>query len=190
MTSSRRSAALLSASESCVDAFVERGNPSLTITELASRAEISERTFYRYFATKEESIRPVLDEGNRELLSSLRDQPTEHGLRPGLAAAFVHTMGESFERRTRALMPIIFGDAALKRVWQAASFETADLIRPEIARLIDEPESAARATVVAGQAVVAIVVALQEVARNQTPAATAIAHALEASSHPHFARIK
>ncbi|GAA3168539.1 hypothetical protein GCM10020255_055570 [Rhodococcus baikonurensis] len=65
MATARRTALLLRVSQSCAAAFVERGDTSTTIAELAERAEISERTFYRCFATKEESIWPMLDDGNR-----------------------------------------------------------------------------------------------------------------------------
>ena len=141
MATARRTALLLRVSQSCAAAFVERGDTSTTIAELAERAEISERTFYRCFATKEESIWPMLDEGNRSLATALSAQAREFGLAAAVKNAFIASVGESFEPMTRSLMPIIFGDAALRRVWESATFETMELIRPEVARLIDRPET-------------------------------------------------
>lgn len=95
MATARRTALLLRVSQSCAAAFVERGDTSTTIAELAERAEISERTFYRCFATKEESIWPMLDEGNRSLATALSAQAREFGLAAAVKNAFIASVGES-----------------------------------------------------------------------------------------------
>ncbi|MFD6515046.1 TetR/AcrR family transcriptional regulator [Rhodococcus sp. NPDC060176] len=187
MATARRTALLLRVSESCAAAFVERGDTSTTIAELAERAEISERTFYRCFATKEESIWPMLDDGNRSLAAALGEQPRDSGLARAVRNAFVASVGESFEDMTRSLMPIIFGDAALRRVWESATFETMELIRPEVARLIDRPETSLDTTAAAGQSTLAVVAALREMADRRTPALTAINRALDAYSTSYLA---
>lgn len=187
MATARRTALLLRVSQSCAAAFVERGDTSTTIAELAERAEISERTFYRCFATKEESIWPILDEGNRSLATALSAQSREYGLSAAVKTAFIASVGESFEPMTRSLMPIIFGDAALRRVWESATFETMELIRPEVARLIDRPEGSLDTTAASGQATLAVVAALREMADLRTPAPKAITRALGAFSKPYLA---
>ncbi|MFE5876310.1 TetR/AcrR family transcriptional regulator [Rhodococcus sp. NPDC056506] len=187
MATARRTALLLRVSQSCAAAFVERGDTSTTIAELAERAEISERTFYRCFATKEESIWPMLDDGNRSLAAALGEQPRDSGLARAVRNAFVASVGESFEDMTRSLMPIIFGDAALRRVWESATFETMELIRPEVARLIDRPETSLDTTAAAGQSTLAVVAALREMADRRTPALTAINRALDAFSTSYLA---
>ncbi|MFE5644920.1 TetR/AcrR family transcriptional regulator [Rhodococcus sp. NPDC056516] len=187
MATARRTALLLRVSQSCAAAFVERGDTSTTIAELAERAEISERTFYRCFATKEESIWPMLDDGNRSLAAALGEQPRDSGLARAVRNAFVASVGESFEEMTRSLMPIIFGDAALRRVWESATFETMELIRPEVARLIDRPETSLDTTAAAGQSTLAVVAALREMADRRTPALTAINRALDAFSTSYLA---
>ncbi|QXC44079.1 TetR/AcrR family transcriptional regulator [Rhodococcus qingshengii] len=186
MATARRTALLLRVSQSCAAAFVERGDTSTTIAELADRAEISERTFYRCFATKEESIWPMLDEGNRSLATALSAQAREFGLAAAVKNAFIASVGESFEPMTRSLMPIIFGDAALRRVWESATFETMELIRPEVARLIDRPETSLDTTAASGQATLAVVAALREMADLRTPAPEAITRALGAFSKPYL----
>ena len=187
MATARRTALLLRVSQSCAAAFVERGDTSTTIAELAERAEISERTFYRCFATKEESIWPMLDEGNRSLATALSAQAREFGLAAAVKNAFIASVGESFEPMTRSLMPIIFGDAALRRVWESATFETMELIRPEVARLIDRPETSLDTTAASGQATLAVVAALREMADLRTPTPEAITRALGAFSKPYLA---
>lgn len=186
MATARRTALLLRVSQSCAAAFVERGDTSTTIAELAERAEISERTFYRCFATKEESIWPMLDEGNRSLATALSAQAREFGLAAAVKNAFIASVGESFEPMTRSLMPIIFGDAALRRVWESATFETMELIRPEVARLIDRPETSLDTTAASGQATLAVVAARREMADLRTPAPEAITRALGAFSKPYL----
>ena len=64
----------------------------------------------------------MLDEGNRSLATALSAQAREFGLAAAVKNAFIASVGESFEPMTRSLMPIIFGDAALRRVWESANF--------------------------------------------------------------------
>ncbi len=97
----------------------------------------------------------MLDEGNRSLATALSAQAREFGLAAAVKNAFIASVGESFEPMTRSLMPIIFGDAALRRVWESATFETMELIRPEVARLIDRPETSLDTTAASGQATLA-----------------------------------
>ncbi|HIX00131.1 MAG TPA: TetR/AcrR family transcriptional regulator [Candidatus Nesterenkonia stercoripullorum] len=56
-----REGARLRASEQCCALFSARGTTDLTITEIASEIGISQRTFYRYFPVKAESVGPVFD---------------------------------------------------------------------------------------------------------------------------------
>lgn len=186
MATARRTALLLRVSQSCAAAFVQRGDTSTTIAELAERAEISERTFYRASPPKRRASADAR-RGNRSLATALSAQAREFGLAAAVKNAFIASVGESFEPMTRSLMPIIFGDAALRRVWESATFETMELIRPEVARLIDRPETSLDTTAASGQATLAVVAALREMADLRTPAPEAITRALGAFSKPYLA---
>lgn len=50
-----------SASLACVEAFVEAGSLDVGISDLCQRAQISPRSFHRYFPVKQQSVRPYFD---------------------------------------------------------------------------------------------------------------------------------
>jgi AcrR family transcriptional regulator len=70
--------------------FEERGFDEVTIEELASRARISVRTFYRYFSAKEDLLQVKIDRRSEALQAALSarpvDDPPLHSLRLALEA--------------------------------------------------------------------------------------------------------
>ena len=75
--------------------FAERSFDSVTIAEIADRADVSEQTVYNHFATKEDLVYWRMVSFEEELLAAVRDRP------PGdtVLAAFGR-----FVRRPRGLM--------------------------------------------------------------------------------------
>ncbi|MDY7231710.1 TetR family transcriptional regulator [Hyalangium rubrum] len=89
--------------------LIERGFDAVTIDDLAKAAGISRRTFFRYFATKEEVVTSEFDEAGTSLLAAFRLRPRDE--QPLLSLRFA--IGSVIERlasapeRTRALMRLI-----------------------------------------------------------------------------------
>ena len=174
----------LSVSLSCARTLAERGTAAVTVRERAQAAGVSERTFYRMFATKEESLHPFLDEGNRVLAEALAARPDEGGVAAGVAAAFSIALRTDFRLRASALMPVVFGDPALRRVWQAVSFDTATRIHADVARLSGREAADPAAWVATGRVVVAIITALTAVISSGAEPEEAIRVALRAADEP------
>lgn len=174
----------LSVSLSCARTLAERGTAEVTVRELAQAAGVSERTFYRMFATKEESLHPFLDEGNRVLAETLSTALTADGLAAGVAAAFAVALRTDFRFRAAAVMPVVFEDPALRRVWQAVSFDTATRIHTDVARLSGRDAADPAAWVTTGRVVVAIIAALTAVISSGAEPEDAIRAALRAADEP------
>ncbi len=70
--------------------FEERGFASVTVDEIAAEAQISARTFYRYFPAKEDVLQVVTDRRSEALANTLAarpaDEPPLQSLRQALEA--------------------------------------------------------------------------------------------------------
>ncbi len=62
-----------------LELFDERGFDRTTVAQIARRAGLTERSFYRYFADKREALFGGGDELERHLVDGLRDVPAEVG---------------------------------------------------------------------------------------------------------------
>ena len=128
-----------------LELFGEKGYEATTVAEIARRAEVTERTFYRYFADKRE----VLFDGQQLLraaiLAGVANAPAT-GSPMDLAAAALESAAEFFpdERRgwSRARQAIIESDPALqeRELLKLASL-AADLGRALQDRGIPQPRA-------------------------------------------------
>jgi AcrR family transcriptional regulator len=63
--------------EAAMRLFAERGFDATTIADIAAAADISPRTFFGYFASKEEAIFAKFEQAFEEFDRALRDRPAE-----------------------------------------------------------------------------------------------------------------
>lgn len=117
MEQRRRDDRVLAASLAAIGEIIARGTDAVTVRDLAQAAGISERTFYRYFPTKEDCLRPVLQDASRVFAMSL-DLHSADGWRIAVSKAFADAAGGAFAVRTRLLLPIIAASPGLEAVWQ------------------------------------------------------------------------
>jgi AcrR family transcriptional regulator len=75
--------------DAAVDLCLRQGYESTTIEQIASAADISTRTFSRYFATKDAVFIAVLDDFADEIVAELTTQPWDLGPMEALRAAHV-----------------------------------------------------------------------------------------------------
>ena len=109
--------ARLRASEACCALFIERGTTALTIAEISNEIGISERTFYRYFAIKAESIAPVFDWTTRTFDDVIATAPPAAPVREVLQQGWRAMLGGTNDARTRLLFPLVFADPEMWSVF-------------------------------------------------------------------------
>lgn len=99
-----------------IDLFAERGYDAVTAAEIAARADVTERTFFRHFPDKREVLFANEDAMLAALVGGVRDAPPDADvgelLRAGLDA--IATMLEPRRDDLRRRMPIIASHPALR----------------------------------------------------------------------------
>jgi AcrR family transcriptional regulator len=123
--------------------FVAHGLRATRAEDIARAAGVAPRTFYRYFATKEEALGPLFAAGAQKWAEAVRDAPAEldvpEALRHAVAGTLTPGVGvraESLEW-VRTLLRLADGSPALRRVWgeacQTAERTLADVLAARLA---------------------------------------------------------
>jgi len=134
--------------------FAERGYEQTTVADIASRAGLTERTFFRHFSDKREVLFSGQSQLTEALVSSIAGAPESSGPLAAVAVALA-TVGEYFEEirdRARNRQAIIAANPELREreLIKLASLATA---MAEALRERGVPEPAASLAAEAGMAV-------------------------------------
>jgi AcrR family transcriptional regulator len=87
-----------------IQLFADRGFDDVTVDDIAAAAGISARTFFRYFATKDEVILDYEHRLHERLLAALRDRPAGEGGVAALREAYIATSHVEPGNRARVLL--------------------------------------------------------------------------------------
>lgn len=98
----RRTAAQLG--EAALRLFAERGFDNVTVEEIASEADVSRRTFFRYFATKEDVVLAGNEERLADLRAALAARPPDEPALTALRQAFLSMADRYEEDRAKLLL--------------------------------------------------------------------------------------
>ncbi|MFH0177193.1 TetR/AcrR family transcriptional regulator [Streptomyces cacaoi] len=103
--------------------FVSRGLKATRAEDIAQAAGIAPRTFYRYFATKEEAVAPLYAAGAQRWAEAVREAPAELTVPEALEHAVRHTLvpGRGVSAASwewvRTLIRMAGTSPALGKVW-------------------------------------------------------------------------
>lgn len=103
--------------------FVKQGLRATRAEDIAQAAGIAPRTFYRYFATKEEAVAPLYTAGATRWTEAVRDAPTDLSIPEALEHALHHTLtpgagvSEHSWHWARTLVRLATSSPALSKVW-------------------------------------------------------------------------
>ncbi|MHC5700707.1 TetR family transcriptional regulator [Streptomyces tirandamycinicus] len=141
LTERRKAATRLEIARAAAELFTEHGPDATSAEEIADRAGVALRTFYRYFRNKHDAVGPLLAVGAerwRALLAATGPgTPLPEALERTLAEALAVPVGGTAEglRRTRALLRTALRDPALRAVWYRVNQESEERLVPVLARL-------------------------------------------------------
>ena len=97
--------------------FRERGFAGVTVDEIATEAEVSRSTFFRYFGSKEAVLFNEMDRSGDVFLAHLRDRPGDEAPWQAFEAALVATSRDTEDRATtdeqRVIDELLRNDPAL-----------------------------------------------------------------------------
>lgn len=142
--------------DAALELFLKQGYERTTIDEIVAAVEVSQRTFFRYFATKEDVVFGVMSEYDRMMVETIRSRPPGETPEQSLIASMHDVLlnveeGDEVEvERVRRLREVIETTPALVVAQLARHLEIQRTLTEEIARRMGIPATDLRpATLVA-----------------------------------------
>ena len=181
MTTQRQLAAALRASEDCAELYIRLGSTDLVAAEIASRIGVAERTFYRLFPRKRDTVRPLLNHASAVMASSIRGS-AELPIEQALSHAFREAFGGEREAQTRKLYPLIFRDRGMWAVLLQAVRDGDALIRPAIAERLGVPADGIQSRAATSIFVTTVLISLEMMAECDADPFTTFSEVLTAAT--------
>ncbi|MEU6089088.1 TetR family transcriptional regulator [Streptomyces sp. NPDC047085] len=136
--------------------FVRQGLKATRAEDIAQAAGIAPRTFYRYFASKEEAVAPLYAAGAQRWTQAVRAAPAALTIPAALRHAVTHTLAPGFGvspaswEWVRTLIHLAHTSTALRKVWAevclASEEELAQVLADRLASADATPAAAEEAT--------------------------------------------
>ncbi|WP_432116964.1 TetR/AcrR family transcriptional regulator [Streptomyces sp. bgisy032] len=123
LTERRKAETRMEIARAAAGLFVRHGLRATRAEDIAQAAGIAPRTFYRYFATKEEAVAPLYAAGSQRWVEAVRAAPSGTGLLQALEDGVRHTLtpgagvSASSWQWVRTLLRLAGANPSLRRVW-------------------------------------------------------------------------
>lgn len=143
---------------------------------------LSERTFFRCFATKAECIRPLLEDGCRRFVSEVSSR-CGNGQSDSLLAVVTDAFAVAYAKDSAPdveLARVLVEAPAYRRIWLEINDDTAASLVEPLASALGVPTDHLEARVAADQATSLAVTAMRGIVRSGLTAADAATQAGEA----------
>ncbi|KAA1380544.1 TetR family transcriptional regulator [Aeromicrobium fastidiosum] len=145
--------------------FARQGFEATTVDQIAEAAGMSRRTFFRYFAGKDELVLDRIVASGRLVADALRDRPADEAAWPALRAAFDQTVSlqEQHEDMSRRLQVMLRDEPALRTTVEARRRLWLELLAPLVAERLPRQHASSgsdlRAAAVTSSAIACLEVA-------------------------------
>jgi AcrR family transcriptional regulator len=125
LTARRKERTRQQLAEAAAALFYERGYEHTTIEDIAAAVEVSPRTVYRYFATKEELVVALGQANSALFLAALRDRPSDEPLFAAVRAAVAAALAPKWQEawRVRAFLMLIRDNPVLRARWVLEAYD-------------------------------------------------------------------
>ena len=144
--------------EAAGELFSERGYAATTIDDIAAAVDVSPRTFFRYFPTKEDLVVALGATSLDLFLDALRGRPLDESLQVAVAAAVEQSLAAGWEETERVRS---FLTLALRARWLEEAYAKRDRMAEVIAVRTGSDPCDLRNLLVAGAITLTINTALQ-----------------------------
>ena len=135
-------------SELAMRLFMSHGFDAVSVDDIAAAANMSQRTFFRYFATKDEIVLQYERQLRRRLHDAVRLRPADEGPVTALKNAFIETSTaapdhrEQARKRGRVLNDAPMLQARVQVVLSEADAELAELLTARMPSMPRRPREA------------------------------------------------
>ncbi|MEV8536916.1 TetR family transcriptional regulator [Streptomyces sp. NPDC051211] len=175
LTERRKAATQLDIARAACELFAAHGPDGTTAEDIAHRAGVALRTFYRYFRNKQEAVAPLLAGGGDEWRALLAEEHPGTPLSEALERAVTRSLtgpvavAEGLEW-TRGLLRASVDDPALRAVWYRVNQDSEEDLAPILTRLAGPTADPLRIRLLAAAATDAIRVSLEVWSTTDAPA--------------------
>jgi len=149
--------------EAAADLFYERGYAATTIDDIVAAVDVSPRTFFRYFPTKEDLVVALGTTSLDLFLDALRNRPAEESLQVAVGEAVEQSLAPGWEDtgRVRSFLALIQETPALRARWLEEAYGKRDRMAEVIAERTGTEPTDLRNLLIAGAITLTINTALQ-----------------------------
>jgi len=149
--------------EAAAELFYERGYAATTVDDIVAAVDVSPRTFFRYFPTKEDLVVALGSTSLDLFLDALRNRPVGESLQEAVAGAIEQSLASGWEdtTRVRSFLTLLRETPALRARWLEEAYAKRDLMAEVIAVRTGTNPSDLRNLLVAGAITLTINTALQ-----------------------------
>ncbi|MFD9306815.1 TetR/AcrR family transcriptional regulator [Streptomyces sp. NPDC060048] len=171
----RKAATQLDIARAACELFAEHGPDGTTAEDIALRAGVALRTFYRYFRNKQEAVGPLLAVGGDAWRALLAEEDPGTPLAEALERAVTRSLTdpqalEEGLEVTRGLLRAAADDEALRGVWYRVNQDSEERLVPVVARLAGPEAEPLAVRLLAAAATDAIRISLELWSATDTPA--------------------
>jgi AcrR family transcriptional regulator len=149
--------------EAAAELFYERGYAATTVDDIVAAVDVSPRTFFRYFPTKEDLVVALGATSLDLFLEALRNRPPGESLQVAVGEAVDESLASGWEDTTkvRSFLALLRETPQLRARWLEEAYGNRDLMAEVIAARTGTDPGDLRNLIVAGVITLTINTALQ-----------------------------